>query len=82
MQKSNLQVNLKTKINYLGEPLVQRVDDNAETLKKRLAAYHAQTVPVIGYYTQKNLYAKIDASLPQDQVWNNLKDIFSSCLKK
>ena len=29
-----------------GEPLMQRKDDNAETLKKRLEAYHKDTVPV------------------------------------
>lgn len=29
-----------------GEPLVQRKDDNAETLKSRLAAFHQQTAPV------------------------------------
>ena len=29
-----------------GEPLMQRKDDNAETLKKRLEAYHRDTVPV------------------------------------
>lgn len=29
-----------------GEPLIQRKDDNAETLKKRLASYHKETKPV------------------------------------
>jgi adenylate kinase family enzyme len=29
-----------------GEPLVQRKDDNADTLKNRLKAFHAQTKPV------------------------------------
>ena len=29
-----------------GEDLIQRKDDNAETLKKRLEAYHRDTVPV------------------------------------
>jgi adenylate kinase len=29
-----------------GEPLMQRKDDNAETLKSRLAAFHSQTAPV------------------------------------
>lgn len=29
-----------------GEPLIKRKDDNAETLKARLAAFHAQTTPV------------------------------------
>jgi hypothetical protein len=28
-----------------GEPLIQRSDDNAETLKKRLATYHAPDRP-------------------------------------
>jgi adenylate kinase len=34
-----------------GEPLIQREDDKEETLRKRLAIYHAQTKPVIEYYT-------------------------------
>ncbi len=29
-----------------GEPLVKRKDDNAETLKARLATFHQQTAPV------------------------------------
>ena len=29
-----------------GEPLVKRKDDNADTLKHRLAAFQAQTSPV------------------------------------
>jgi len=33
-----------------GEPLVQRDDDKEETVKKRLAVYHEQTEPLIGYY--------------------------------
>lgn len=35
-----------------GEPLIQRDDDREETVKKRLAVYHAQTEPLIAYYTQ------------------------------
>lgn len=38
---------------YTGEPLIKRKDDNAETLTARLAAFHAQTTPVINYYHQK-----------------------------
>ncbi len=33
-----------------GEPLAQRDDDKEETVKRRLAVYHEQTEPVIGYY--------------------------------
>ena len=35
------------------EPLVQREDDKEETVRKRLAVYHEQTKPLIGYYTAK-----------------------------
>lgn len=34
-----------------GEPLVQREDDQEETVKARLAVYHDQTAPLIHYYS-------------------------------
>lgn len=34
-----------------GEDLIQRDDDQADTVKKRLDVYHDQTEPLIGYYT-------------------------------
>ncbi|MBM3374255.1 MAG: adenylate kinase, partial [Betaproteobacteria bacterium] len=33
-----------------GEPLVQRSDDNEDTVNKRIATYHAQTKPLVDYY--------------------------------
>ena len=33
-----------------GEDLIQRDDDQEETVKKRLQVYHSQTVPLIEYY--------------------------------
>lgn len=33
-----------------GEPLVQRADDNEETVRRRIATYHAQTKPLVNYY--------------------------------
>ena len=39
------------KDNETGEDLVQRDDDQPETVKKRLDVYHDQTEPLIGYYT-------------------------------
>ncbi len=35
-----------------GEPLVQRDDDKEETVRKRLEIYHAQTEPLIEYYSK------------------------------
>jgi len=64
-----------------GEPLIQRSDDNAETLKKRLAAYHNQTAPVIGYYKSKGIYSSVDASQPMDIVWTALASIIAKSRK-
>ena len=33
-----------------GEPLIQREDDQEETVRKRLAVYHEQTKPLVGFY--------------------------------
>jgi adenylate kinase len=33
-----------------GQPLIQRADDNEETVKKRIANYHSQTKPLVNYY--------------------------------
>jgi adenylate kinase len=35
-----------------GEPLIIRPDDKAETVKERLRVYHAQTKPLIEYYSK------------------------------
>lgn len=36
-----------------GEPLVQRDDDKEDVVRERLAAYKAQTEPVVDYYRQQ-----------------------------
>ena len=35
-----------------GEPLIQRDDDTEATVKHRLSVYHAQTAPLVDYYTR------------------------------
>ncbi len=35
-----------------GEPLIQRDDDSRETVLKRLEVYHAQTQPLLAFYTE------------------------------
>ena len=59
-----------------GEPLIQRSDDNAETLKKRLSTYHGQTAPVVNYYQKTGIWKPIDASQEPGQVWKSLLKIF------
>ena len=35
-----------------GEPLIQRDDDQEETVRERLNVYHDQTEPLIDYYSK------------------------------
>lgn len=59
-----------------GEPLIQRSDDNAETLVKRLVTYHKQTKPVVDYYRKQGIWRGIDASQEPGVVWKQLLDVF------
>ncbi len=49
-----------------GEPL--RSDDNPESMKKRLVAYHAQTAPLASYYRGKGMLKTTDGMAPIDRV--------------
>ncbi|MDB5661332.1 MAG: adenylate kinase [Cypionkella sp.] len=44
-----------------GTEFKRRADDNAETVRDRLIAYHAQTAPLIAYYDSKGVLERIDA---------------------
>ena len=59
-----------------GEPLIQRTDDNADTLKKRLSTYHQQTSPVVEYYKKSGIWTGIDASQEPGQVWKSVLGVF------
>jgi adenylate kinase len=59
-----------------GEPLIQRDDDKAETVKKRLDVYHNQTEVLLGYYNDwarsgapgAPKYRRIDGIGPVEQI--------------
>lgn len=45
-----------------------RADDNAETLRKRLAVYHENTAPLLPYYDGKGLLKTVDGMNSIDEV--------------
>ena len=63
-----------------GEPLVQRDDDKEETVRKRIATYHAQTKPLVEYYARwarsgdahAPRYARIDGNGTVEQIRDRL----------
>ncbi|MBW7851292.1 MAG: adenylate kinase [Rhodospirillales bacterium] len=63
-----------------GTEFIRRADDNAETVKKRLDAYHAQTAPIIPYYGGKSILRVVDGTQSIDQVTGQLVGIVDSAL--
>lgn len=53
----------------------RRADDNAETVRSRLDAYHAQTAPILPFYEKKGVLKVVDGTLPIAEVTKRLKDI-------
>ncbi|KYO55459.1 MAG: adenylate kinase [Tistrella sp.] len=56
----------------------RRKDDNAETVKSRLEAYHAQTAPLLPYYESKGLLRTVDGMADIDDVTRALKAILDA----
>jgi adenylate kinase len=66
---------VKGKDDVTGEPLIQREDDREETVKKRLAIYHAQTEPLVMYYARGE--ASGDPRAPRYRKVNGLGTVDS-----
>merc|ERR1711964_403199 len=56
-----------------GEELIQRKDDNADSLKTRLKAYHESTTPIIEHYS--GIHSVVDGKLHPDKVWAAIQAI-------
>jgi len=52
-----------------GESLIQRKDDNEETVKNRLKVYHETTAPVIDFYDKKGIVCRIDGQGDIDDIF-------------
>lgn len=54
-----------------------RADDNAETLKKRLAVYHGQTAPILPYYERTGKLTSVDGTQDIEKVMESLEAILN-----
>lgn len=61
-----------------GTDFKRRADDNAETVTSRLAAYHAQTAPLLPFYEAKALLHVVDGTQDIDVVTSQLESILGS----
>ena len=53
----------------------RRPDDNAETMKTRMAAYRAQTEPLLPYYRAKGILKKVDGMAAMDEVYRQIRAV-------
>jgi adenylate kinase len=58
-----------------GKTFTRRADDTAETIKARLAAYRAQTAPILPYYRSKGVLDTIDGMAPIEAVTEAIDSI-------
>jgi adenylate kinase len=58
-----------------GTAFKRRADDNAETVRERLLAYHAQTAPLIAHYDRLSVLERVPAMGSIDGIRESLADI-------
>ena len=54
-----------------------RVDDNAESIKKRFQTFMDATMPIIEYYESKGLVRRVSAVPSPEQVFEEVKRVFA-----
>ncbi len=55
--------------------LVQRADDNTDTVRKRLVTYAEQTRPLIEYYRSQGLLHSVDGSRDTESIYKDIEHI-------
>lgn len=53
----------------------RRADDNAETVRARLKAYHAETAPLLPYYAERGMLKTIDGMIEIDEVTAQIDEV-------
>jgi adenylate kinase len=62
-----------------GSALVQRKDDNLETVLERLDVYDRQTSPLVEYYKGRGKLKSVDGSKELHEVFQDIRDLLGSC---
>src|SRR5215210_1164211 len=56
-----------------GSPLIQREDDQPETIRRRLEVYHRQTAPLIDFYEQEGILHRFDGTRSPNEVYDHIR---------
>ncbi len=61
-----------------GTEFERRADDNEETVRARLVAYHGQTEPILPYYGEKGILKLVDGMAPIDLVTQKINGLLDA----
>ncbi|KAA0683629.1 adenylate kinase [Roseomonas genomospecies 6] len=61
-----------------GTEFKRRADDNADTVKTRLAQYHEQTAPILPYYQSRGVLKTVDGMAEIDDVTKQIEGILTA----
>ncbi len=59
-----------------------RADDNIESIKKRMATFNKETVPITAEFKKRNEYYEVDASGTPDHVYKTTKAFVKAVINK
>src|SRR5439155_21929155 len=51
-----------------GGPLIQRTDEDEDTVRRRLEVYRESTAPLLKFYSERGLLREVDALGTEEQV--------------
>lgn len=57
-----------------------RIDDNQETISKRLVTFHEETTPILGYYGKQGKLVTIDANRKPDEVFTDVSHALTNLM--
>ena len=63
-----------------GSRLIQRDDDKPEVVEKRLAVYHDQTAPLVGFYDERGLLRRVDGTRTPAEVHDHIRALIATLL--
>tara|TARA_B100001013_G_C24547581_1_gene417292 strand:+ start:341 stop:961 length:621 start_codon:yes stop_codon:yes gene_type:complete len=64
------------KCDSCGDRLIQRSDDEKDTILNRLRVFSEYTKPILGYYNNREGFTKIEGRDNPEDVWESIRKIF------
>jgi adenylate kinase len=60
-----------------GGTLLQRTDEDEDTVRRRLEVYRVSTAPLLGFYSARGLLREIDAAASEEQVAERIGEVLA-----